>query len=64
MRGEDGCERYQRYTESDEMSAQLLKRARQLAQSMQRSEDEALVHLIGLKKQGWAAKETLASSHD
>ncbi len=40
-----------------EMAAQLDKRATQLARQKQRSYDEALEHLIGLMRQGWAAKE-------
>ncbi|HTI97309.1 MAG TPA: hypothetical protein VL527_00290 [Dongiaceae bacterium] len=42
---------------SGEMAAQLDKRARQLAEQKGRSYEEALTHLIGLMKQGWAAKE-------
>jgi len=42
---------------SDEMAAQLLKRARQLATQKNRTETEALAHLLALMKQGWAAKE-------
>jgi len=42
---------------SGEMAAQLDKRARQLAAHRGRSYDEALRHLIGLMKQGWAAQE-------
>ncbi len=41
----------------DEMAAQLLKRARQLAEHKGRSEDEALTHLLELMRQGWSAKE-------
>ena len=40
-----------------EMAAQLLKRARQLAQRKGRSEEEALAHLLQLMRQGWAAQE-------
>jgi hypothetical protein len=40
-----------------EMAAQLLKRARQLAEQKGRNEEEALAHLLGLMRQGWAAKE-------
>jgi hypothetical protein len=40
-----------------EMAAQLNKRASQLAEQKGRSYDEALTHLIGLMRQGWAAKE-------
>jgi len=42
---------------STEMAAQLDKRAQQLAESKGRTYDEALTHLIGLMRQGWAAKE-------
>ena len=38
------------------MAAQLDKRARQLAAEKGRSYDEALQHLIGLMRQGWAAQ--------
>jgi len=38
-----------------EMAAQLDKRAHQLAAEKNRSYDEALKHLIGLMRQGWAA---------
>jgi hypothetical protein len=37
------------------MAAQLDKRARQLAGQKDRSYQEALVHLLGLMRQGWAA---------
>ena len=40
---------------SPEMAAQLDKRARQLAEARGRTYDEALVHLLNLMKQGWAA---------
>jgi hypothetical protein len=40
-----------------EMAAQLDKRARQLAGQKNRSYEEALAHLLGLMRQGWAAKE-------
>jgi hypothetical protein len=40
-----------------EMAAQLDKRARQLTQQQGRTYEEALAHLLGLMKQGWAAKE-------
>ena len=43
-------------SKSDEMAAQLDKRARQLAEQKGRSYDEALEHLIKLMSQGWAAK--------
>jgi hypothetical protein len=39
------------------MAGQLDKRARQLAKEKNRSHEEALAHLLGLMKQGWAAKE-------
>jgi len=42
---------------SEEMAAQLQKRARQIALREGRSEAEALAHLLGLMRQGWAAKE-------
>jgi hypothetical protein len=42
---------------SAEMAAQLDKRARQLAQQKNRSYEEALSHVLGLMRQGWAAKE-------
>ena len=42
---------------SDEMAAQLDKRARQLSEQQGRSYEQALAHLIALMKQGWAAKE-------
>ncbi len=38
------------------MAAQLDKRARQLAEQKKRSYDDALAHLLGLMKQGWAAQ--------
>jgi hypothetical protein len=41
---------------SAEMAAQLDKRARQLAAQKDRSYDEALMHLLNLLSQGWAAK--------
>lgn len=40
-----------------EMAAQLDKRARQLTRQEGRTYEEALAHLLGLMKQGWAAKE-------
>ena len=40
-----------------EMAAQLDKRARQLAQAKGRTYDDALAHILGLMRQGWAAKE-------
>lgn len=42
---------------SAEMATQLDKRARQLAEQKDRTYEEALAHLLGLMKQGWAAKE-------
>ena len=42
---------------SDEMAAQLDKRARQLSNERGQSYEQAMAHLIGLMKQGWAAKE-------
>jgi len=39
------------------MASQLDKRARQLAEQKGRSYGEALAHLLGLMRQGWAAKE-------
>ncbi len=48
-----GCPR----GKADEMAAQLQKRARQLAEQKGRTEEEALTHLLGLMRQGWAAKE-------
>ena len=41
-----------------EMAAQLDKRARQLSlQEPVQSYEQAMVHLLGLMRQGWAAKE-------
>lgn len=42
---------------SREMAAQLDKRAVQLAAEKSQSYEQALAHLLGLMKQGWAAKE-------
>ena len=42
---------------SAEMAAQLDKRAHQLAEHKGRSYEDALTHLLGLMRQGWAAKE-------
>jgi hypothetical protein len=39
-----------------EMAAQLDKRAHQLAQAKGKTYDEALLHLLNLMKQGWAAQ--------
>jgi hypothetical protein len=48
-----GCPR----EKSAEMAAQLDKRARQLAETKKRTYEEALEHLLGLMRQGWAAKD-------
>ena len=40
-----------------EMAGQLEKRSRQLAAQKQKTPEEALIHLLKLMKQGWAAKE-------
>ena len=42
---------------SAEMAAQLDKRARQLSSQKGRTYEEAMAHLLGLMRQGWAAKE-------
>ena len=42
---------------SAEMAAQLDKRAKQLAVEKNRSYEDALAHLLGLMRQGWAGKE-------
>jgi hypothetical protein len=42
---------------SAEMAAQLDKRAEQLAALKNKTHAEALSHLLGMMKQGWAAKE-------
>ena len=42
---------------SAEMAAQLDKRARQVAADKGQSYEEAMQHLLGLMRQGWAAKE-------
>ena len=47
-----GCPR----EKSAAMAAQLDKRARQLAEQKNRSYEEALAHVLGLMRQGWAAK--------
>jgi hypothetical protein len=39
-----------------EMAGQLEKRARQLSEQKQRPYDEALLHLLALMRQGWAAQ--------
>ena len=41
---------------SIEMASQIDKRARQLAAQKNRSYEEALQHLLGLMRQGWAAQ--------
>ena len=41
---------------SNEMAAQLDKRARQLAAEKKQPYEDALKHLIELMRQGWAAK--------
>ena len=43
---------------SAEMAAQLDKRARQLAEQKGCIYENALAHLLGLMRQGWAAKES------
>jgi hypothetical protein len=48
-----GCPR----EKSNEMAAQLDKRARQLAEGPHGNYEQALSHLLNLMKQGWAAKE-------
>jgi hypothetical protein len=40
-----------------EMAGQLDRRARQLAERRQRPYEEAVAHLLGLMKQGWAARD-------
>ena len=40
-----------------EMAGQLDKRAQQLAEQKGKTYEEALAHLLGLMKQGWAAKQ-------
>ena len=42
---------------SDEMAAQLEKRAQQLSEQTGRTYEQAMAHLLNLMKQGWAAKE-------
>ncbi|HZL13223.1 MAG TPA: hypothetical protein VFC85_03685 [Verrucomicrobiae bacterium] len=41
---------------SQEMAAQLDKRAKQLAEQRGRSYEEALQHLLTLMRQGWSAQ--------
>ena len=48
-----GCPR----EKSGEMAAQLDKRARQLADANSSTYEQSIGHLLGLMKQGWAAKE-------
>jgi DNA repair protein RadC len=48
-----GCPR----EKSVEMARQLEKRAEQLSAIKQKTPEEALAHLLGLMKQGWAARE-------
>jgi hypothetical protein len=48
-----GCPR----EKSLEMAAQLDKRAQQLATEKNRPYDDALAHLLGLMRQGWAAAQ-------
>jgi hypothetical protein len=48
-----GCPR----EKSAEMAAQLDKRARQLSEQKGRTYEQALEHLLGLMRQGWAARE-------
>ena len=42
---------------SGEMAAQLDKRASQLSAEKGQTYEQAMGHLLGLMKQGWAAKE-------
>ena len=42
---------------STEMASQLDKRAKQLSAEKGSSYEQAMGHLIGLMKQGWAAKD-------
>jgi hypothetical protein len=42
---------------SVEMAAQLDKRARQLSAEKNQSYEQAMTHLLGLMRQGWAAKD-------
>lgn len=43
-------------SKSKEMAAQLIRRAAQLAKTTGRAETEAMRHLLGLMRQGWAAQ--------
>lgn len=49
---------------SAEMAAQLDKRARQLAALQQRPYEDALMHLLGLMRQGWAAQGSNMSTSE
>ncbi len=40
-----------------EMAGQLDKRARQLVEQKGQTYEQAMIHLLGLMRQGWAAKE-------
>jgi hypothetical protein len=42
---------------SNEMAAQLEKRARQLSEQTGRTYEDAMAHLLNLMKHGWAARE-------
>ena len=42
---------------SSEMASQLDKRARQMMEAKGSTYEQAMGHLLGLMKQGWAAKE-------
>ena len=42
---------------SAEMAVHLDKRARQLAEKKGHTYEEAMAHLLGLMREGWAAKE-------
>jgi hypothetical protein len=42
---------------SEAMAGQLRKRARQIARQKGQPEEDALAHLLGLMRQGWAARE-------
>jgi hypothetical protein len=42
---------------SDEMAVQLDKRAQQLSAERGDSYDQSLAYLVGLMRQGWAARE-------
>jgi len=53
----DGSEHLLTPEKAAEMAGQLDKRARQLAERKERSYEDALTHLLGLMRQGWAAKE-------